>query len=338
MTGEISVVVVTYWPGESLATFLNSLESASERAVPVVVVDNGTKDGSLDTAAGRPNVELIVNDENVGYGRAANIGVRHTSTDYVLVANPDITWEVGALDALLAATTRWPDGAAFGPLIRRPDGAVYPSARALPSISSGIGHALLGWWWQSNPWTSRYRAETMELAERSAGWLSGSCVLIRRDAFDAIGGFDPAYFMYFEDLDLGERLTRAGWCNVYVPGAAVTHVGGLSTQLHRREMVHAHHESARRYVRGRYAGWRWWAMRNALELGLAARALLAGRVRRVAEGAAPQRFAPRLEDPSPRHRGRRARSQPALPNGHAARLQPRYARTSTMNWVEPPPQ
>ena len=65
--------------------------------------------------------------------------------------------------------------------------------------------------------------------ERTAGWLSGSCLLLRRDAFDAVGGFDPGYFMYFEDVDLGDRLGDAGWHNVYVPAAVVSHVGGHAT-------------------------------------------------------------------------------------------------------------
>src|SRR6185437_7241830 len=104
----------------------------------------------------------------------------------------------------------------LGPAILSPDGTLYPSARQLPSLGRGIGHALCGWWWPSNPWTAAYRRERGVPTERLAGWLSGSCMLVRREAFDAVGGFDPAYFMYFEDLDLCERIGRAGWQNVYV--------------------------------------------------------------------------------------------------------------------------
>ena len=110
--------------------------------------------------------------------------------------------------------------ASLGPLIETADGDIYPSARALPSLGRGIGHALCGWWWPANPWTAAYRRERGAPAEGAVGWLSGSCLLLRRKAFDAVGGFDPAYFMYFEDVDLGDRLGRAGWQNVYVPGRA----------------------------------------------------------------------------------------------------------------------
>jgi N-acetylglucosaminyl-diphospho-decaprenol L-rhamnosyltransferase len=215
--------------------------------------------------------------------------VRQTSAELVVVANPDIVWEPGSLDALVAASERWPRGGAFGPLIRTPDGVIYPSARQLPSLSRGIGHALFGWWWPTNPWTAAYRLETEEPRERTAGWLSGSCLLLRRDAFDEIGGFDPGYFMYFEDLDLGDRLVRAGWQNVYVPAAAVTHVGGHATSRNPARMAAEHHRSAWRYLSRRYRGWRWAPVRWGLRAGLLARSVLARVVPRVAAGAAAQR-------------------------------------------------
>jgi N-acetylglucosaminyl-diphospho-decaprenol L-rhamnosyltransferase len=202
-----------------------------------------------------------------------------------VVANPDIQWRPGSLDDLLAATERWPGAGSWGPLISTPEGAVYPSARALPSLGRGIGHALAGWWWPNNPWTTAYRAERQAPAERAAGWLSGSCLLLRRSAFDAVAGFDPGYFMYFEDLDLGDRLGRAGWQNVYVPSAVVCHTGGHATSKHAARMVGEHHRSAWRYLSRRYPGWRWAPVRLALRIGLAARAALATRVPRVAAGA-----------------------------------------------------
>ena len=94
---------------------------------------------------------------NLGYGRAANIGVAATTADLVVIANPDVVWSPGALDTLVEAAQRWPEAASFGPLIRTVDGEVYPSARALPSLAPGIGHALFGWFWPGNPWTATYR-------------------------------------------------------------------------------------------------------------------------------------------------------------------------------------
>ena len=138
-------------------------------------------------------------------------------------------------------------------------------------------------------WTRQYRQETGTPVERVSGWLSGSCQLFRREAFEAVGGFDTRYFMYFEDVDLGERLGKAGWQNVYVPSAAVVHTGGHATARDPRRMSAEHHRSAWLYLSRHYAGWRWAPVRWVLRSGLAARSALAKRVRGVAEGAAPQR-------------------------------------------------
>jgi N-acetylglucosaminyl-diphospho-decaprenol L-rhamnosyltransferase len=290
MSEPIAVVAVTYSPGQALTDFLSSLATATEQPLDVVLADNGSTDGSVQAAAiAREEVRVVETGGNLGYGRAANAGVHDTTAEFVVVANPDVVWEPGSLDRLLAAARRWPEGAAFGPLIRTPQGTVYPSARALPSLWRGIGHALFGWWWPSNPWTEAYRVEKDAPAERTAGWLSGACLLLRRDAFDAVGGFDPSYFMYFEDLDLGDRLGRAGWQNVYVPSAVVTHTGGHATSRDQERMAVEHHRSAWLYVSRKYPGLRWLPVRVALRTGIAVRSTLAKRVSSIAEGAQPQR-------------------------------------------------
>jgi len=285
----IAVVAVTYSSGDVLGAFLDSLALATSRPLDIVLADNGSTDGSAEAAAQRPGVRLISTGGNLGYGRAANIGVHATTAEFVVISNPDVVWESGALDRLLAATRRWPKGASFGPLIHTPQGAIYPSARELPSIGRGIGHALCGWWWPSNPWTAAYRVENAAPVERTAGWLSGSCILLRRDAFDAVGGFDPGFFMYFEDLDLGDRLGKAGWRNVYVPSAVVAHLGAHATARDASRMAAEHHRSAWRYLSRRYSGPQWFPLRIVLRVGLELRSMLAKRVSRVAEGAEPQR-------------------------------------------------
>jgi N-acetylglucosaminyl-diphospho-decaprenol L-rhamnosyltransferase len=271
---QLAVVTVTYSPGGVLDTFLDTLEKASARGMPVVLADNGSTDGVPERAAAeRENVRLLRIGENVGYGSAANRAVAGLPPEigWVLIANPDIEFGPGSLDELLAAAQRWPRAGSLGPLIREPSGEVYPSARLLPSLGRGAGHALLGKVWRSNPWTRAYRQENGSITERTAGWLSGSCLLVRREAFDAVGGFDSRYFMYFEDVDLGERLGRAGWLNVYVPSAEVTHIGGHATSRMSARMLAEHHRSAYRYLAGRYRG-PWFApLRLALRAGLAAR-------------------------------------------------------------------
>ncbi len=272
----LAVVTVTYSPGELLERFLETLPKATDRQVRVVLADNGSTDGVPERAAQRPGVELARMAGNLGYGSAANRGIAELGEEFgwVVVANPDVEWTAGSLDELLAATERWPRGGAFGPLIRQPDGSVYPSARALPSLGRGAGHALLGGVWPENPFTRAYRRSTESTSERTAGWLSGSCLLLRRAALDSVTGFDPRYFMYFEDVDLGDRLARAGWLNVYVPEAEVVHIGGHAACRASARMLAEHHRSAYRYLADRYSGPALAPLRLALRAALGARARL----------------------------------------------------------------
>ncbi|GAB3296197.1 glycosyltransferase family 2 protein [Parasphingorhabdus pacifica] len=281
---DVAVVIVTYSPGETLERFLDTLATATSRTPRVVLADNGSTDGAPEKAAERPGVDLVPTGANLGYGGAANRGAAELDDSYgwIVVANADLEWAPESLDELLSAADRWPRGGAFGPLITEPDGSVYPSARLLPSVGRGAGHALLGKVWPGNPWTREYRQSEARPAERTAGWLSGSCLLMRREAFDSITGFDPRYFMYFEDVDLGDRLAKAGWLNVYVPSAAIMHIGGHSTSQASTRMLAEHHRSAYRYLSDRYRGLRWAPLRLLLRAALAVRSRIETRAARRA--------------------------------------------------------
>lgn len=270
---DVAVVTVTYSPGDALERFLDTLGEATERDVRVVLADNGSTDGAPEKAAERENVQLVRTGGNLGYGAAINCGVAELddSIGWIVIANPDLEWDPGSLDTLLHVARRWPGGGTFGPLIREADGAVYPSARLLPSLGRGAGHALFGTVWPGNPWTRAYRQEYAPPDERTAEWLSGSCQLVRRAAFDAIGGFDARYFMYFEDVDFGDRIARAGWLNVYAPSAGVMHIGGQATSKASARMLAAHHDSAYRYLADRYRGPAWKPMLALIRMGLAIR-------------------------------------------------------------------
>jgi N-acetylglucosaminyl-diphospho-decaprenol L-rhamnosyltransferase len=295
VSGPLRVVVVTYSPGEALVEFVASLRRATVRPLEIVLADNGSDDGVPErVAAAHRDVRLLRTGGNVGYGAAANAALADVHEGWALVANPDIRFEDGALDELLAAADRWPRAATIGPAIRTPQGALYPSARDLPSLSTGIGHAALGWLWPANPWTARYRREREDPRERTAGWLSGSCFLVELEAFHSVGGFDPAFFMYFEDVDLAERLGRRGWLHVYVPSAIVTHEGGHATSREPRRMLRVHHTSALRYLSAQYPRARHAPLRWALRAGLGGRMLLSYVSDRVGAGAQLQRTAAEL--------------------------------------------
>ena len=310
MTGAaaaLRIVVVTFSPGSSLTTFLASLATATTRPYEVVLADNGSTDGAPEAAVG-PGLRLLETGGNLGYGRAANLGASGSDAPWLVVANPDVDWAPAALDELLAAAQRWPAAGCFGPAIRTPAGQLYPSARAFPSLGRGTGHAIFGWWWPANPWTRAYRAEAGAPVEGTTGWLSGSCLLLRREAFEAVGGFDPSYFMYCEDMDLCRRLAEQGWSSVYVPTAVITHEGGHATSRSAGPMLREHHRALFRYLSRQYSGRALAPVRAGLGLGLLLRYLLASRVRSVGEGAAPTRSAELLPDQVPTPARRKDRS------------------------------
>ncbi len=295
---DVGVVVVTYSPGDEFDGFVASLDAAAP-GIRLVLSDNGSVDGVPQRVArDRPATTLLVDASNPGYGAAVNAGVAAlpASVGWILVCNPDLVLRPGTIERLRAVLEENDRIGATGPRIVDVNGRVYPSARRLPSFRDGVGHALLARRWPGNPWTARYqRAELSATATPTdTGWLSGSCLLVRRRAFDEIGGFDPGYFMYFEDVDLGKRLGEAGYRSVYVPDVSVVHIGGTTTSKHPERMLRAHHASTYRYLTKKYPQ-PWmkpalWAVRGGLALRLRAEIR---RARREAEsrtmGAAPSR-------------------------------------------------
>lgn len=269
------IVTVTHNTGAVLRDFLRSARAATAEPAEIIVVDNASADTRVERAASEEfHAEFLASNENLGYGGGIEAGLRHGSPDaqYLVIANPDVVFSPGSVDALVQVLQERPAGGSAGPRILNADGSVYPSARSLPSLRTGIGHALFGRIWKENPWTRRYRGVDYESdAVRPVGWLSGACLVVRRDAFEQVGGFDTSYFMYFEDVDLGARLSKAAWANLYAPTTSIVHTGAHSTSSASRRMEAVHHESAYRYLSRKYAGWHLLPVRAVLWVGLRAR-------------------------------------------------------------------
>lgn len=240
---QTSAVVVNRDAGDALLECVASLRRAG--VGEIVVVDNSSSDGSLARLAEVDGDSLLVpSGSNLGYGRAVNLGAQRATGDWLLICNPDLVVDEGAVARLVELLQAEPDVAIVGPRVLASDGSRYPSARAFPNLLDAAGHALIGLFKPDNPFTRRYQLAESELAEASdVDWVSGSCMAVRSIAFQSVGGFDPAYFMYVEDLDLCWRMHRAGWRVVYNPEAVVTHSGGVSARQHPYSMLLAHHRS-----------------------------------------------------------------------------------------------
>jgi GT2 family glycosyltransferase len=232
--GRVVVAVVSWNTRDLLDRCLRSLEPEVERGrAEVWVVDNASTDGSAEMVRERFGwVRLIASADNMGFGRAVNLVAERTSSEWLAIANADIALRSGALDRLLAAAKRDPGAAAIAPRLLLPAGNTQHSVFAFPTIpfaltlnsgvfravgSLGDRMALPGFW-------------DTERARR-VPWAIAAFLLVRRRAWDAIGGFDDRQWMYAEDLDLGWRLRQAGWATRYEPGAHVDHESGAATLL-----------------------------------------------------------------------------------------------------------
>jgi N-acetylglucosaminyl-diphospho-decaprenol L-rhamnosyltransferase len=243
---DLAVVVVNHNTGDYLARCIASIAASSgDLRTEVVVVDNASIDGSAERASG---VRLIRNPDNRGFARAANQGIAATEAPLILLLNPDAEVVGGSLEALVKVARERPRAGAIGALVRNPDGSIQPSARRVPRLGEALAHAFLGPVWRGNRWTRSYTMAGWDRAtEREVEWVSGSAMLLRREALEEVGAFDEGYFMYVEDVDLCTRLRRAGWEVLFSPELEVVHQIGVSTHGQRGRMAFAHSDSIYRY-------------------------------------------------------------------------------------------
>ncbi|CAH1676226.1 Glycosyl transferase [Hyphomicrobiales bacterium] len=205
----ITAIVVSYDSAEVLPACLDAL---ARENVPAIVVDNASSDGSRSLAAEK-GARVVANARNEGYGRANNIGVAAADTPYVLIVNPDLELAAGAAAALLAAAERYPDAGMFAPRIVEPSGRIFLQPRSLLSPAH----------------LNRSGAMVVPEGDACLPFLSGACLLIRRELFLALGGFDPAIFLFYEDDDLCRRMRDAGHALIHVHSAQARHGRGRST-------------------------------------------------------------------------------------------------------------
>lgn len=240
---RVTAVVVNYNARAHLLECIRSLRS--DGVDEIVVVDNESRDGSLTAVADLdPEAICVSTGGNLGFGSAANRGLAVASGDYVAVLNPDVVIESGTIKALAAALEADPTLGAVAPRVDNPDGTLYPSVRAFPSMTDAIGHAFLGFIAPSNKFSRRYRLLDWDHSRAvEVDWASGTCLMLRAAALGEKGRFDESYFMYVEDVDLCWRLRQSGWGIGYEPAGRVIHTVCASSELAPYRMILAHHRS-----------------------------------------------------------------------------------------------
>lgn len=257
----ISVVIVSFNVRDYLMDGVSALYADTtlppKLSIEVLVVDNASSDGSVEAVETKfPQVTIVRQSENVGFGRANNAGLQKCRGELVLLLNPDVNVDRGCLPALADFLLANPEAGAAGPRLRRPDGRLDLAARrGFPTLAAAFYRVVgLGRLFPKSPRFNRYNMGSFAdgaVHEIDAG--TGACLMVRRSAIDQVGLFDPDYFMYGEDLDFCYRLKQKGWKIFYVPAAGAVHVKGASSRQATSAMLYEFHRAMWLFHRKHYA-------------------------------------------------------------------------------------
>jgi GT2 family glycosyltransferase len=242
----VDVIVVSYNSADYLRGCVEPLS-----AVPgytVIVIDNASKDASLDTVSDLP-IKAVALQQNGGFAYANNVGLRHGNAEHVLFVNPDARIRPEAVERLAGILDQSERVGAVGPRIIDQGGTLDFSQRRFPRITSTFARALfLHHVFPTSGWTDDLiRDERAYQSAHAVDWISGACILARRDVVTTIGGWDESYFHYGEDIDLCRMIWDAGYEVQFEPGAEALHVGGASAD--RRDLAPLLARSRIRYMR-----------------------------------------------------------------------------------------
>ena len=273
LLGRIAVVIVAYNTADLLRRCLYGLRSDGGGRVQVIVVDNGSNDETVAVAtAAMPPVELVEAGTNLGFGRAVNLAARQVERDYLVTLNPDCLPTPAVLLQLARRLDRESRLGYAGPRIVKPSGR--PDAACLRGDPDPFGALLyftrVARLFPRSPGISRYNLTYLDY-EKEQPLLcgTGACLMFRTSAFRAVGGFDEAFFMYGEDLDICRRLRAAGHPGIYVPGAEVLHVKGEASRKESQRMLREFHRAMWIYYRRHEAAARPALVNSAVRAGIA---------------------------------------------------------------------
>lgn len=269
---RISAVVISYGAREELRSCLAALQS--EPCEEIVVVDNASPDGSADLVRSEfPDARLIANDDNRGYGAAANQVVLASSSPYVLLLNCDTVPKPGAAAALAEYLDHHPTAAVVGPRLVNEDGSLQPSCfpfltpRNVLLVMSGLNHMIA----RVPRLADRHLPTSEHLVAGRVPWVKGAALAVRTAAFKCVEGFDETYFLYGEEHDLCYRLDRAGWETHFTPAATVMHIERASSRGREAAVSEQIFASLIRFYRQHYSRGRLLRLRAVLGLLMSAR-------------------------------------------------------------------
>ena len=247
---QLSVTICSWNTQDDLRACLRSLEGVD--GIETIVCDNNSEDGSPAMVAEEfPWVRLMAQSVNLGFTGGQNAMIAARCAPHVLLLNSDTVVHPGALDGLLAYLQAHPEVGILGPKLLNPDGSLQLSCRRFPNpLAALFRNTPLGRLFPNNRFTREYlMADFAHDAPREVDWVSGAALLARKELVDRIGGLDPEFFMFCEDVDWCWRAWKAGYKVVYLPSAVITHAIGRSTDKVPNRMIGRFHRSMWRFYR-----------------------------------------------------------------------------------------
>ncbi len=243
----VTALVVSHNVKDQLLQCLQAFFVSADVPVEAVVVDNDSSDGSAAAVTDEfPQATVIVQSKDLGYGRAANVGLERCQGRFVLLLSPDVSVDPQCVGRLADFLLTRPDAGAVGPRLVLSGGKLDPDARRAFPIPSTLFYQTVGLS-KLFPKSARFGRHNMghlpeaEVHEMDAG--TAACLMLRRSALDRVGFFDPRYFMFGEDLDLCYRLKLGGWKVFYLPNAgAMRHVRPASPDR-KRQIAYERHRA-----------------------------------------------------------------------------------------------
>lgn len=248
---DLSITICSWNTLDDLKACLLSLREARDEAnFEVVVVDNNSEDGSPDMVEKEfPEFRLLRQTRNLGFTGGHNLALKERRGRHAALLNSDTLVHPGAIRVLDRHFQAHPEWGVIAPKLLNPDGSLQYSCRTFPNpVAAAFRNTFLGRLFPNNRATSDYLMKDWDHASiREVDWVSGAALFIRGDVLDKIGGLDPSFFMFCEDVDLCRRTWNAGWKVVYIPDAVVTHAIGRSTDKAPNRMIGRFHRSMFRY-------------------------------------------------------------------------------------------
>lgn len=227
MPVRTSIISVSYNNEDSIESFISSVLKNISKDDELIIIDNNSSDSTVDKISKFKNVTLILSDKNLGFSKGNNLGIKKANGQYLFFLNPDTKLEKPVLDDLIDFYEKV-DAGIVGPKLIESDGRVQPSVRKLPNFWGAFQEYILG----VKDSYIQYVPKTDQPIE--VGAVYGAAVLISKELFEKIHGFDERYFLYYEDIDLCRKVKKAGKKIYYFPAVSVKHiVGGSKSDLDR---------------------------------------------------------------------------------------------------------